>query len=135
MAVSFLARTGHVSGAYYREYGASMIYPDKNGHFGQFGGRYVSETLMPALLELQEAYKMYKHDREFKAEFDYYLRQYVGRPNPLYYAEKLTKRLGGAKIYLKREDLNHTGAHKVNNTIGQGLLARRMGKRRVIAET
>jgi len=112
-----------------------MKYPDKNGHFGQFGGRYVPETLMPALLELEQAYAHYQHDREFKQEFDYYLRQYVGRPNPLYYAEKLTKKLGGARIYLKREDLNHTGAHKVNNTIGQGLLAKRMGKKRVIAET
>jgi tryptophan synthase beta chain len=112
-----------------------MRYPDKNGHFGQFGGRYVSETLMPALYELEEAYARYRRDPEFVAEFDYYLREYVGRPNPLYYAEKLTKKLGGAKIYLKREDLNHTGAHKVNNTIGQGLLAKRMGKRRVIAET
>jgi tryptophan synthase beta chain len=90
---------------------------------------------MPALLELEKAYEHYRHDREFKEEFEYYLRQYVGRPNPLYYAEKLTKKLGGAKIYLKREDLNHTGAHKVNNTIGQGLLAKRMGKKRVIAET
>ena len=112
-----------------------MKYPDKKGHFGQFGGRYVPETLMPALLELEEAYNHFRNDREFKEEFAYYLRQYVGRPNPLYYAEKLTRKLGGAKIYLKREDLNHTGAHKVNNTIGQGLLARRMGKKRVIAET
>lgn len=112
-----------------------MKYPDKNGHFGDFGGRYVPETLMPALLELEKAYDQYRHDREFKQEFEYYLRQYVGRPNPLYFAEKLTRKLGGAKIYLKREDLNHTGAHKVNNTIGQGLLAKRMGKQRVIAET
>jgi tryptophan synthase beta chain len=112
-----------------------MKLPDKRGHFGQYGGRYVPETLMPALLELQKAYEHYRHDREFKQEFAYYLRQYVGRPNPLYFAEKLTKKLGGAKIYLKREDLNHTGAHKINNTIGQGLLARRMGKKRVIAET
>lgn len=112
-----------------------MKYPDKNGHFGEFGGRYVPETLMPALLELEKAYDQYRHDREFKQEFEYYLRQYVGRPNPLYFAEKLTRKLGGAKIYLKREDLNHTGAHKVNNTIGQGLLAKRMGKQRVIAET
>jgi tryptophan synthase beta chain len=112
-----------------------MKFPDKHGHFGAFGGRYVPETLMPALLELEKAYENYRHDREFKEEFEYYLRQYVGRPNPLYYAEKLTKKLGGAKIYLKREDLNHTGAHKVNNTIGQGLLAKRMGKKRVIAET
>ena len=112
-----------------------MRYPDKNGHFGQYGGRYVPETLMPALLELEKAYAHYRHDREFKQEFAYYLRQYVGRPNPLYFAEKLTKKLGGARVYLKREDLNHTGAHKINNSIGQGLLARRMGKKRVIAET
>ncbi len=112
-----------------------MRLPDKQGHFGEFGGRYVPETLMPALLELEEAYNHYKNDKEFKEEFDYYLRNYVGRPNPLYFAEKLTRRLGGAKIYLKREDLNHTGAHKINNTIGQGLLAKRMGKKRVIAET
>jgi len=112
-----------------------MRLPDKHGHFGEFGGRYVPETLMPALLELEEAYNHYKNDKEFKEEFAYYLRNYVGRPNPLYFAEKLTRRLGGAKIYLKREDLNHTGAHKINNTIGQGLLAKRMGKKRVIAET
>jgi tryptophan synthase beta chain len=90
---------------------------------------------MPALLELEQAYAHYRRDREFRQEYEYYLRQYVGRPNPLYFAEKLTTKLGGARIYLKREDLNHTGAHKVNNTIGQGLLARRMGKKRVIAET
>lgn len=112
-----------------------MRLPDKQGHFGEFGGRYVPETLMPALLELEEAYNHYKNDKEFKEEFAYLLRNYVGRPNPLYFAEKLTRRLGGAKIYLKREDLNHTGAHKINNTIGQGLLAKRMGKKRVIAET
>ena len=112
-----------------------MNLPDKKGHFGEFGGRYVPETLMPALLELEKAYRYYRHDHEFREEYDYYLRQYVGRPNPLYFAEKLTEKLGGAKIYLKREDLNHTGAHKVNNTIGQGLLAKRMGKKRVIAET
>ncbi|MDA8427874.1 MAG: tryptophan synthase subunit beta [Geobacteraceae bacterium] len=112
-----------------------MKLPDKKGHFGQFGGRYVPETLMPALLELEKAYQHYRHNREFREEYEYYLRQYVGRPNPLYFAEKLTKKLGGARIYLKREDLNHTGAHKINNTIGQGLLAKRMGKKRVIAET
>ncbi|HKZ16656.1 MAG TPA: tryptophan synthase subunit beta [Geobacteraceae bacterium] len=112
-----------------------MKLPDKHGHFGQFGGRYVSETLMPILQELENAYNQYKNDKEFKEEFAYYLRDYVGRPNPLYFAEKLTQRLGGAKIFLKREDLNHTGAHKINNTIGQGLLAKRMGKKRVIAET
>jgi len=109
--------------------------PDSSGHFGNFGGRYVSETLMPALFELEQAYNHYRNDKEFREEFTYYLRQYVGRPNPLYFAAKLTEKLGGAKIYLKREDLNHTGAHKVNNTIGQALLAKRMGKKRVIAET
>jgi len=112
-----------------------MKLPDKSGHFGCFGGRFVPETLMPILLELEKAYTAVKNDRDFKEEVNYYLKQYVGRPNPLYFAEKLTKKLGGAKIYLKREDLNHTGAHKINNTIGQGLLARRMGKKRVIAET
>ena len=110
-------------------------FPDPRGHFGQFGGRYVAETLMPALLELEEAYAAASQDPEFQKEFEYYLKQYVGRPSPLYFAERLTEKLGGARIYLKREDLNHTGAHKVNNTVGQALLARRMGKRRVIAET
>jgi tryptophan synthase beta chain len=112
-----------------------MRLPDKQGHFGQFGGRYVPETLMPALLELEQAYNHYKNDPDFKREFAWLLREYVGRPNPLYFAGKLTKKLGGARIYLKREDLNHTGAHKINNTIAQGLLAKRMGKGRVIAET
>ncbi|ACH40317.1 tryptophan synthase, beta subunit [Citrifermentans bemidjiense Bem] len=112
-----------------------MSTPDTSGHFGRFGGRYVSETLMPALLELEEAYNHYRTDKGFKEEYAYYMRQYVGRPNPLYFAEKLTRKLGGAKVYLKREDLNHTGAHKVNNAIGQALLARKMGKKRVIAET
>jgi tryptophan synthase beta chain len=110
-------------------------YPDEKGHFGQFGGRYVAETLMPALLELEEAYDQIKDDPEFHKEFDSYLRNYVGRPSPLYFAQRLTEHVGGAKIYLKREDLNHTGAHKVNNTVGQILLARRMGKKKVIAET
>jgi tryptophan synthase beta chain len=109
--------------------------PDPRGHFGQFGGRYVAETLMPALLELEEHYRQCQVDPSFQAEFDSYLKNYVGRPSPLYFAERLTEHLGGAKIYLKREDLNHTGAHKVNNTVGQILLARRMGKRKVIAET
>ncbi|HEU0264357.1 MAG TPA: tryptophan synthase subunit beta [Geobacterales bacterium] len=112
-----------------------MSLPDKQGHFGQFGGRYVSETLIPALKELEEGYAAARRDPAFRREVDYFLRQYVGRPNPLYFAERLTKKLGGARIYLKREDLNHTGAHKVNNTIGQGLLAQRMGKGRLIAET
>ncbi len=110
-------------------------YPDARGHFGQFGGRYVAETLMPALLELEAAYREAQADPAFQAELDYYLREYVGRPSPLYFARRLTDHLGGAKIYLKREDLNHTGAHKVNNTVGQALLARRMGKKKVIAET
>ena len=109
--------------------------PDARGHFGQFGGRYVAETLMPALLELEEGFNQCQGDPAFQAEFDSYLKNYVGRPSPLYFAERLTEHLGGAKIYLKREDLNHTGAHKVNNTVGQILLARRMGKRKVIAET
>ena len=109
--------------------------PDVAGHFGDFGGRFVPETLMSALLELEDAYANLKEDEDFQKEFEYHLREYVGRPNPLYFAERLTDALGGAKIYLKREDLNHTGAHKVNNTIGQILLARRMGKKRIIAET
>ena len=109
--------------------------PDATGHFGEFGGRYAPETLMSPLLELEDAYMSLKEDSEFQEEFQYYLREYVGRPNPLYYAERLTEILGGAKIYLKREDLNHTGAHKINNTIGQILLAQRMGKDRIIAET
>jgi len=110
-------------------------YPDSKGHFGQFGGRYVAETLMPALLELEKAYRLAQADPEFLREFRYYLEHYVGRPSPLYFAQRLTEQLGGAKIYLKREDLNHTGAHKINNTVGQALLARRMGKKKVIAET
>ncbi len=109
--------------------------PDPRGHFGQFGGRYVAETLMPALLELEESYKQCQVDPSFLSEFETYLKDYVGRPSPLYFAKRLTNHFGGAKIYLKREDLNHTGAHKVNNTVGQILLARRMGKRKVIAET
>ncbi len=113
----------------------SYQYPDERGHFGIYGGRYVAETLMPALLELEEAYKQASQDPSFRKEFEYYLKNYVGRPSPLYYAQRLSEELGGAKIYLKREDLNHTGAHKVNNTVGQILLARRMGKKKVIAET
>ena len=109
--------------------------PDATGHFGEFGGRYAPETLMSPLLELEDAYMSLREDSDFQEGFQYYLREYVGRPNPLYYAERLTQILGGAKIYLKREDLNHTGAHKINNAIGQILLARRMGKNRIIAET
>jgi tryptophan synthase beta chain len=109
--------------------------PDKKGHFGIFGGRYAAETLMPALIELEHAYAKAKKDKNFKREFNRYLQEYSGRETPLYFAERLTEKLGGAKIYLKREDLNHTGSHKINNTLGQALLARRMGKKRVIAET
>jgi len=109
--------------------------PDRHGHFGIFGGRYVSETLMPALLELDQAYRQVRRDKAFHRELAYYLSEYVGRETPLYFAARLTERLGGAKIYLKREDLCHTGSHKINNALGQALLARRMGKRRIIAET
>jgi tryptophan synthase beta chain len=109
--------------------------PDERGHFGNFGGRFVAETLMPLILALEKAYGQAKADPAFKAEMDGYLAHYVGRPSPLYYAERLTQHLGGAKIYFKREELNHTGAHKVNNVLGQIMLARRMGKTRVIAET
>jgi len=109
--------------------------PDRRGHFGPYGGRYVAETLMPALAELEAAYTKARRDRSFRKEFHLYLREYVGRETPLYFAERLTQQIGGAKIYLKREDLCHTGAHKINNTMGQILLARRMGKQRIIAET
>ncbi len=115
--------------------GTKTTYPDELGHYGIFGGRYVSETLMPAILQLNEAYAEIKNDPKFKEELEYYLAEYVGRPTPLYFAERMTEDLGGAKIYLKREDLAHTGAHKINNTIGQALLASRMGKKRIIAET
>jgi tryptophan synthase beta chain len=110
-------------------------YPDAQGRFGRFGGRYVPETLMSALHQLEQDYRRLTADPTFQSELRYYLNTYSGRPTPLYFAERLTKQLGGAKIYLKREDLNHTGAHKINNTIGQGLLALRTGKKRVIAET
>ncbi len=109
--------------------------PDAKGHFGTYGGKFVAETLMVPLEELQQAYDKYIQDPEFLKELDFELQQYVGRPSPLYYAQGWSERLGGAKIYLKREDLNHTGAHKVNNTVGQALLAKRMGKKRIIAET
>ncbi len=109
--------------------------PDKNGHFGIFGGRYAAETLMPALIDLEKAYNAVKKDKSFQKELVYYQHQYAGRETPLYFAYRMTKALGGAKIYLKREDLNHTGSHKINNTLGQALLARRMGKKKVIAET
>ena len=108
---------------------------NKNGRFGEFGGQYVPETLMNELINLEKAYEHYKNDEEFNKELDYLMKNYAGRPSLLYYAEKMTKDLGGAKIYLKREDLNHTGAHKINNCLGQVLLAKKMGKTRVIAET
>ena len=109
--------------------------PDSKGHFGIYGGRYVAETLMPALIEVERAYDAARRDPAFTQEFQHLLADYVGRPSPLYFAPRLTEAFGGARIYLKREDLNHTGAHKVNNTLGQALLARRMGKRRLMAET
>lgn len=112
-----------------------MILPDSDGHFGIYGGKFVPETLMPALQDLEEVYLKAKDDPAFNKELDYYLKQFVGRPTSLFFAERLTKQLKGAKVYLKREDLCHTGAHKINNTIGQALLTRRMGKRRIIAET
>ncbi|ENQ3079572.1 tryptophan synthase subunit beta [Bacillus cereus] len=111
------------------------VYPDEKGHYGMYGGRYVPETLMQSVLELEEAYKEAMQDESFQKQLQHYLQTYVGRETPLYFAENLTKYCGGAKIYLKREDLNHTGAHKINNTIGQALLAVRMGKEKVVAET
>lgn len=109
--------------------------PDKTGKYGAFGGRFIPELLMPAVMELEEAYEAAIEDPDFNEELNYYLKQYIGRETPLYFAEQLTKAMGGAKIYLKREDLNHTGAHKINNTIGQALLTVRMGKKKVVAET
>ncbi|MCS2608775.1 tryptophan synthase subunit beta [Halomonas dongshanensis] len=113
----------------------ALALPDANGLFGQFGGRFVAETLMPLILSLQEEYESAKQDADFQRELAYFQSDYVGRPSPLYFAERLTEHFGGAKIYLKREELNHTGAHKINNCIGQVLLAKRMGKKRIIAET
>ena len=109
--------------------------PDERGHFGQFGGRYVAETLMPLILEVEKAYDAAQNDPAFQAEMDQYLAHYVGRPSPLYFAPRLTEELGGAQVWFKRDELNHTGAHKINNTVGQVLLAKRMGKQRIIAET
>jgi tryptophan synthase beta chain len=114
---------------------SSAKVPDAQGHFGPYGGRFVPETLMHPLQELEDEYRRAQKDPKFKREFEYYLREFCGRPTPLYFAERLTRELGGAKIYLKREDLLHTGAHKINNAIGQILLARRMGKTRIVAET
>ena len=109
--------------------------PDENGRFGSFGGRFVSETLMPLILSLESEYEKAKSDKSFWQEMDFFLKDYVGRPSPLYFSERLTEHFGGAKIYLKRDELNHTGAHKINNVLGQILLAKRMGKKRIIAET
>ena len=111
------------------------IYPDKNGNFGQYGGRYVAETLMPLILDLEKKYLFYKKDKKFIDEFEKLSKDYIGRPSPLYFAKNLTQYLGGAKIYFKRDELNHTGAHKINNCLGQVLLALRMNKKRIIAET
>ena len=111
-----------------------MKYP-KNGKFGEFGGQYIPETLVPAIEELEENYLKFKNDKKFKQELDYYLKVYAGRPTPLYYAKNLSEKCGGGKIYLKREDLLHGGAHKINNTLGQALLAKKMNKKRIIAET
>jgi len=108
---------------------------DENGHFGIYGGRFVAETLMPLILDVEKAWEQARHDDEFWAEFHYLMKHYVGRPSPLYFAERLTEHFGGAKVFFKRDELNHTGAHKINNTVGQILLARRMGKKRIIAET
>ena len=110
-------------------------YPDESGHFGKFGGRFVAETLMPLILQVEQEYKKAKKDPKFKKELNYYLTHYVGRPSPLYFAERITKKIGGPKIYFKRDELNHTGAHKINNCVGQILLARKMGKKRIVAET
>ena len=108
---------------------------NNNGRFGEHGGQYIPETLMNAVIELEKAYEFYKNDKEFNEELETLFNEYANRPSRLYYAEKMTKDLGGAKIYLKREDLNHTGAHKINNVLGQALLAKKMGKTRLIAET
>ena len=109
--------------------------PNEKGYFGSFGGRYVSETLMPLILEVEKEYDKIKSNNDFKKELDHYMKTYVGRPSPLFFAKRITEDLGGPKIYLKRDELNHTGAHKINNCMGQILLAKRMGKTRIIAET
>ena len=118
-----------------RNSSAAPKLPDADGHFGPYGGRYVAETLMPAILELERAWMRLRRDAGFRREFQTWLAEYAGRPTRLHFARRLTERLGGARIYLKREDLLHTGAHKINNTIGQALVARRLKKRRLIAET
>jgi tryptophan synthase beta chain len=114
---------------------STAVVPDAAGHFGAYGGVFVPETLVAALQQLEREYDAARRDPQFQQEFEYYLREFVGRPSRLYFAKRLTEKLGGARIFLKREDLNHTGAHKINNTIGQALLTRRMGKKRIIAET
>ena len=113
----------------------TQTFPDRTGHFGEYGGRFVPETLMPALIELDKTYKKFKKDKIFLEELKSLQKTYIGRPTPLYFAKNLSEQIGGAKIYLKREDLCHTGAHKINNAIAQALLAKRMGKKRIIAET
>ena len=110
-------------------------FPDKFGKFGSYGGRFVAETLMPLILDLEKKYNRYKKEKSFKKEFEFLAKNFIGRPTPLYYAANLTEYLGGAKIYFKRDELNHTGAHKINNCLGQILLAKRMNKKRIIAET
>ncbi len=109
--------------------------PDDKGYFGAFGGRYVSETLMPLILEVEKEYEKIKNDKSFKEELNHYLKTYIGRPSPLFFAKRISEDLGGPKIYFKRDELNHTGAHKINNVIGQALLAKEMGKNKIIAET
>ena len=109
--------------------------PNEKGYFGSFGGRYVSETLMPLILEVEKEYEKIKNESEFKEKLNHYMETYIGRPSPLFFAERITKDLGGPKIYFKRDELNHTGAHKINNCMGQILLAKKMGKKRIIAET
>lgn len=111
------------------------IFPDKDGRFGKFGGRFVAETLMPLLLAVEEEYKKAKNSKSFKSKLNYYFENYIGRPSPLYLAERLSSKLNGAKLYFKRDELNHTGAHKINNCVGQILLAMQMGKQRIVAET
>jgi len=114
---------------------STPLFPDNHGHFGLYGGRYVAETLMPLILEVDRAWKTLSRDPQFQSQLDYYLEHYVGRPSPLYFAERMTEKLKGAKIYFKRDELNHTGAHKINNCVGQALLAKHIGKTRIIAET
>ena len=110
-------------------------FPNKTGHFGKFGGRFVAETLMPLIIDVEKEYIKVRKDKKFKKELQYYFKHYIGRPSPLYFAERITEYINGPKIYFKRDELNHTGAHKINNCVGQVLLAKRMGKKRIVAET